>query len=210
MPRPLFECEAVEAEIDRVRSLDVDALRTLWRTTFRSSPPPAFSKDILARFLCWHLQEQAFGGLDAKTAKHLGGPARGGRSRADRSRRLKPGTVFLREYRASGTPSPSLQRAKTAVAVALEILDTEVRWLASTRAMTFTGLKLKASYASIEGACSTRFVGRGRRSTRPTKRVEHAPRQFSMLEPKIGLPILFAGIVSGSDPGANKRSVASR
>jgi len=52
MPRPLFECEAVEAEIDRVRSLDVDALRTLWRTTFRSSPPPAFSKDILARFLC--------------------------------------------------------------------------------------------------------------------------------------------------------------
>jgi hypothetical protein len=32
-----------------VRSLGVDSLRTLWRTTFRSSPPPAFSKDILAR-----------------------------------------------------------------------------------------------------------------------------------------------------------------
>ena len=109
-------------------------------------------------FLCWHLQEQAFGGLDAKTAKHLSGPARGGRSRADRSRRLKPGTVFPREYRASGTPSPSLQRAKTAVAVALEILDTEVRWLASTRAMTFTGLKLKASYASIEGALADSIV----------------------------------------------------
>ena len=88
MPRPLNDRAAIEAEIDRVRSLDVDSLRTLWRTTFRSSPPPAFSKDILARFLCWHIQEQAFGGLDPKTAKHLDGLARGDRSRADRSRRM--------------------------------------------------------------------------------------------------------------------------
>jgi hypothetical protein len=98
MPRPSFEREAIEAEIDRVRSLGVDALRTLWRTTFRSSPSPAFSKDVLARFLCWHIQEQAFGGLDPKTAKHLDGLARGDRSPADRSRCLKPGTVLLREY----------------------------------------------------------------------------------------------------------------
>jgi Protein of unknown function (DUF2924) len=98
MPRPLFEREAVEAEIDRVRLLGVDSLRTLWRTTFRSSPPPAFSKDILAQFLCWHIQEQAFGGLDPNTAKQLGELARGDRSRADRPRRLKPGTVLLRKY----------------------------------------------------------------------------------------------------------------
>jgi Protein of unknown function (DUF2924) len=98
MPRPLFDHEAVEVEIGRVRSLGVDALRTLWRTTFRSSPPPAFSKDILARFLCWHIQEQAFGGLDPKTAKHLDELARGDRSPADRPRRLKLGTVLLREY----------------------------------------------------------------------------------------------------------------
>src|SRR4029077_8217570 len=60
--------------------------------------PPAFSKDILARFLCWHIQEQAFGGLDSKTAKHFDGLARGDRSPADRPRRLKPRTVLLREY----------------------------------------------------------------------------------------------------------------
>jgi hypothetical protein len=36
--------------------------------------------------------------LDPKTAKHLDGLARGDRSRADRPRRLKPGTVLLREY----------------------------------------------------------------------------------------------------------------
>jgi Protein of unknown function (DUF2924) len=98
MPCPLFEREAIEAEIGRVRSLGVDALRTLWRTTLRSSPPPAFNKDLIARLLCWHIQEQAFGGLDPNTAKHLGGLARGDRSPADRPRRLKPGTVLLREY----------------------------------------------------------------------------------------------------------------
>ena len=42
-------------------------------------------------------------------------------------------------------------RAKTAEAAALEILDAEVRWLASTRATTVIGLKPKASYASTEG-----------------------------------------------------------
>jgi hypothetical protein len=53
---------------------------------------------ITIRFRRWHIQEQAFGGLDSKTAKHLDGLARGDRSRADRPRRLKPGTVLLREY----------------------------------------------------------------------------------------------------------------
>jgi hypothetical protein len=56
------------------------------------------------------------------------------------------------------TPMQALEVAKTAMAVALEILDTELRWLASTRATTFTGLKLKASYASIEGALANSIV----------------------------------------------------
>jgi Protein of unknown function (DUF2924) len=52
----------------------------------------------VARFLCWHIQEQAFGGLDPKTAKHLDGLARGDKRGANRGRRLKPGTVLLRAY----------------------------------------------------------------------------------------------------------------
>jgi Protein of unknown function (DUF2924) len=78
--------------------LNGDELRSLWRATFRASQPPAFTKDLIARFLCWHLQEQAFGGLDPKTAKHLAGVVRGDWSKADRPRRLKPGTVLVREY----------------------------------------------------------------------------------------------------------------
>ena len=98
MPRPSFDREAIDTEIDRVRSLGLDELRTLWRVTFRSSPPTAFTKDLIARFLCWHIQEQAQGGLDPKTAKHLDGLARGDKRGANCPRRLKPGTVLLREY----------------------------------------------------------------------------------------------------------------
>ena len=90
--------EAIEAEIDRVRSLGLDELRTLWRTTLRSSPPPALTKDLLVRFICWHIQEQAFGGLDPDTAKLLDRLARGDKPGVDGPRRLKPGTVLVREY----------------------------------------------------------------------------------------------------------------
>lgn len=90
--------DAIEAEIDRVRSLGLDELRTLWRTTLRSSPPPALTKDLVARFICWHIQEQALGGLDRDTAKLLDSFARGDKPGAHGPRRLKPGTVLVREY----------------------------------------------------------------------------------------------------------------
>jgi hypothetical protein len=64
--------------------------------------------------------------------------------------------AYLREP--SNLTQVALEAAKTTVAIALEILDTEVRWLASTRATTVTGLKLKASYASIEGALADSIV----------------------------------------------------
>src|SRR6516162_6496695 len=88
--------DEVEAEIERIRSLGLDELRARWRATFRSSPPPAFTKDLVARFLCWHIQEHAFGGLTSEIAKLLDGVARGEKPAIDR--RLKPDTVLVREY----------------------------------------------------------------------------------------------------------------
>jgi Protein of unknown function (DUF2924) len=98
MPSSALDREAIEAEIDRVRLLGLDELRTLWRATFRSPPPPAFAKDLIARFLCWHIQEQAVGELDPETAKHLDGLVQRDKAEANRPRRLKPGTVLVREY----------------------------------------------------------------------------------------------------------------
>jgi hypothetical protein len=94
------DSKAIEAEIDRVGSLGFDELRLLWRTTLRSSPPSAFTKDLIARFLCWHIQEQAFGGLDADTARLLNALVQGDKPGADRPRRFKPGTLLVREYQA--------------------------------------------------------------------------------------------------------------
>lgn len=90
------DLDALEAEIDRVRSLGLDGLRTRWRATFRSSPPPALTKDLMARVIAWNVQEQALGGLDAATEKLLDSLARG--ERLEGRRRLKPGTVLVREY----------------------------------------------------------------------------------------------------------------
>jgi hypothetical protein len=53
----------------------------------------------------------------------------------------------------------ALEKSKTAEAIAADILDTEVRSLASTRATTVTGLKLKASYASTNGKLADSIVG---------------------------------------------------
>jgi hypothetical protein len=53
----------------------------------------------------------------------------------------------------------TLEKSKTAEAVAADILDAEIRRLSSTRATTVIGLKLKASYASPEGMLSDSIVG---------------------------------------------------
>jgi hypothetical protein len=90
--------QALEAEIARIRALGLHELRTLWHSTFRAPTPLAFTKDLMARFMCWHIQERAFGGLDQNARKLLDGLVRGDKPNSDRSRRLKPGTVLVREY----------------------------------------------------------------------------------------------------------------
>jgi hypothetical protein len=88
---------AVEAEIERIRSLGVDELRRQWRITFGSIPPRALTKDLIARMITYRLQEEAFGGLDRATVKLLDRLARG--EKPELNRRLKAGTVLVREYR---------------------------------------------------------------------------------------------------------------
>jgi hypothetical protein len=87
----------VEAEIEGVRRLGLGQLRTRWRALFGATPPPAFTKDLLARRIVWHIQEQALGGLDRAMLKQLARLVRGDNS-SEGTRRLKVGTVLVREY----------------------------------------------------------------------------------------------------------------
>src|SRR2546421_10522476 len=86
---------AIEAEIAHLRSLAIDALRRHWRAMFGRRSPADLSKDLLGRMIAWRLQEQAFGGLDRESLRFLDGLARRGGSPR---RRLKPGTVLVRDY----------------------------------------------------------------------------------------------------------------
>jgi hypothetical protein len=86
------------AEIERMRRLGVDQLRTLWRATFGLAAPPALTKDLIARMLTWRLQEQSIGGLNQATVKLLNDIRQGEHSPEARKRRLRSGTVLVREY----------------------------------------------------------------------------------------------------------------
>jgi hypothetical protein len=95
MRRRWREPAAIAAEIDRIRSLQLDALRRQWRLLFGQVPPAGLTKDLLGRMIAARLQERAFGGLDRDSLRFLRSLAQ--HQRPSR-RQLKPGTVLVREY----------------------------------------------------------------------------------------------------------------
>ena len=91
------DAAAIEAEVDHVSSLGIDALRKRWRLLFGATPPKGLTKDSIARMIACRIQGEAFGGLDRETVKLLDRLARGGKP-SGLNRRLKGGTVLVREY----------------------------------------------------------------------------------------------------------------
>jgi hypothetical protein len=97
VPQRSVDPAAIEAEVDQIRSLGIDALRKRWRMIFGAIPPKGLTKDTLGRMIAYRIQEEAFGGLDRETIKLLDRLARGEKPN-ELNRRLKPGTVLVREY----------------------------------------------------------------------------------------------------------------
>jgi hypothetical protein len=92
------KCQKIAAQIDEVRSLNKDQLRQRWEAMFKKPVPQALTKNLLARMIAYRIQERAFGGLDRETEKLLQSYARGDKTSAQQLRRLRSGTVLLREY----------------------------------------------------------------------------------------------------------------
>src|SRR5580704_6439126 len=86
MLQRLVDAAAVEAEIERVRSLSGAALRRRWQSEFGRPLPRGLTIDLLRRMIANRIQEEAFGTLDR------GDGARKG------ERNLKIGTVLVRDY----------------------------------------------------------------------------------------------------------------
>jgi Protein of unknown function (DUF2924) len=97
VPQRSVDAAAIDAEVDQIRSLGIDALRKRWRMMFGAVPPKGLTKDILGRMIAYRIQEEAFGGLDRETIKLLDRLANGEKPN-ELNRRLKPGTVLVREY----------------------------------------------------------------------------------------------------------------
>lgn len=89
---------SIKAQVESLPGMRLPELRDLWRKQFKKEIPNGLSRDLLTRTLAWAVQEAAFGGHDAKTIKLLDSYARLKRGEAPLCRRLKPGTVLVREY----------------------------------------------------------------------------------------------------------------
>jgi hypothetical protein len=95
MRQPVTDAAAIAVEVARIHALAPDGLRRTWRAVFGRTPPASLSTGLLARMIAWHIQERAFGGLDRDSRRFLDSLARAGGSPR---RRLKPGTVLVRDY----------------------------------------------------------------------------------------------------------------
>jgi hypothetical protein len=93
----------VEAEIAHLRGLDLDGLRTRWRTATGRAAPAHLPKTLLLRLLAYRMQAEVLGDLDAATSRFLD------RIASDRSppgssiplpdgELVKPGALLVREW----------------------------------------------------------------------------------------------------------------
>lgn len=105
--------ESLKSDIERLKMLDVEALRVEWRILHGKRAPKSLPKSLLLRAVAYRLQALAFGDLDAQMQRVLEAYAAKsdgrwkGRVRADRlsgtsispsSPHIKPGCVLVREW----------------------------------------------------------------------------------------------------------------
>src|SRR3981189_831052 len=78
-------------------------LRKRYRELFRSEPPKAFGPDLLRRSIAHRIQEKTYGGLSRPTKRLLDQMMKAYAAKPGgkivRPRRIKPGSVLVREWK---------------------------------------------------------------------------------------------------------------
>ena len=94
--------ETLGADLEALRELSRGQLKWRWQGLYGSPCPVHLSRLLLLRALAYRMQEQALGGLDPATRRHLARAAEdlaAGRAPAASRPKIKPGTRLLREWR---------------------------------------------------------------------------------------------------------------
>src|SRR5580704_17782520 len=94
---------AVEANLVLFSKMTIGELRKAWGNRLGTVPPRVRSRELLLRLLAWHVQAEAFGGLDAGTARKLGDVARALERDGSYEPKIRhdfsPGVVLTREWK---------------------------------------------------------------------------------------------------------------
>ena len=75
--------------------MTIDQLRGEWQERLGLDPPPALTKDLLARALSHRLQEKVLGGISPRQRRALDALAKGDQAP---QQRIKVGSVLVREH----------------------------------------------------------------------------------------------------------------
>ena len=85
----------LDDELARIASMTIDQLRGEWQERIGLDPPPALSKDLIARVLSHRLQEKVVGGLPPRLRRAMVALAQGDSLPLQR---IKVGSVLVREH----------------------------------------------------------------------------------------------------------------
>jgi hypothetical protein len=95
--------DLLDADLVQLSKQSLAQLRDTWMTRLQTDPPPIQSRDILLGLFAWCIQENAFGGLDARTERRLGAIAdateRDPQYQPQNRILLSPGIVLTREWK---------------------------------------------------------------------------------------------------------------
>jgi hypothetical protein len=100
----LPDARTLDAEIARLRDLDIGGLQVRWQNVFRRRPPPHLPRHLLFRVLAYRLQADRLGDLDAESQQLLdttGSPEDAGKRAVEIKRQtteIRPGTMLAREW----------------------------------------------------------------------------------------------------------------
>lgn len=94
--------QGLARQLTIVAGLDGKSLKQRWRNLYKTEPPARLSPSVLIQAVAYGVQEKALGGLKPSSRRQLKRAAAdavaGRRMRLSGERKIKPGTVLLREW----------------------------------------------------------------------------------------------------------------